>query len=111
MPYKDIVKQREAQAAWARRNRNITDFHKRKAIQAHRKMVYEYLETHPCVDCGNTDPRVLQFDHVTGVKVMPVSQMIVQGRAQQAIVDEIAKCEVRCANCHQIVTGLRGGWY
>ena len=111
MPYKDIEDQRIAQAAWARRNRSVTDHHKRKAIQALRRIVYEYLAEHPCVDCGTTDPRVLQFDHVMGMKILPVSQMVVQGLARQRVIDEIAKCEVRCANCHQIITGLRRRWY
>ncbi len=65
-----------------------------------RHYVFHYLSTHPCVDCGNADPYVLTFDHVTGNKKMNISQMVNQGYSLEAIQAEINKCEVRCGNCH-----------
>jgi hypothetical protein len=57
-----------------------------------------------CVDCGWAEDGVaLDFDHVTGTKVMNVSTMIAC-RSWGAIMEEVAKCEVRCANCHRIRT-------
>ena len=69
-----------------------------------------YFSVHPCVDCGNTDIRVLDFDHVYGEKGGNISRMI-QGSPWLAIEAEIAKCEVRCANCHRIKTIERGQWW
>lgn len=60
-----------------------------------------------CVDCGNDNPIVLDFDHVRGKKVNNVSRMVAKCLSWQSILDEIDKCEVRCANCHRIVTHNR----
>lgn len=62
-----------------------------------------------CVDCGCMEIRVLEFDHVRGVKVASVGSMVRRGRSLAMIQAEIAKCEVRCRNCHAIVTIERRG--
>ncbi|WP_413319571.1 hypothetical protein AA0Z99_03710 [Agrococcus sp. 1P02AA] len=66
-----------------------------------------------CVDCGRSDIRVLEFDHVRGVKVASVGSMVRRGRALVVIRAEIEKCEVRCRNCHGIATMTRrgGSWH
>ena len=66
-----------------------------------------------CVDCGCRDIRVLEFDHVREKKVADVGSMIRRGRSIDAVQAEIAKCEVRCRNCHAIatVTRLGGSWH
>lgn len=69
-----------------------------------------YLQYHPCVDCGETDPIVLQFDHVKG-KDENISAMVSSGCTWHSIVLEIRKCEVRCANCHLRVTASRAQFY
>ena len=63
-----------------------------------------YLDTHHCVDCGNSDKRVLDFDHVRGKKEFGISKARVCGFDLERIKEEIKKCEVRCSNCHRIVT-------
>ena len=104
MPYKDIEAQKKAQREWGRRNRNTTNRHKKKAVQKLRLKIFEFLVEHPCVDCGEDDPIVLQFDHVRGEKLAAVASLVSQGRRWSIIEEEITKCEVRCANCHQRVT-------
>lgn len=59
-----------------------------------------YLLQHPCVDCGEADPLVLHFDHVRDVKCCDISQMIRMDASWERILAEIAKCDVRCVNCH-----------
>lgn len=63
------------------------------------KLILEYLADHPCVDCGESDPVVLDFDHVMG-KDSGINPMINHGSVNE-ILEEIKKCEVRCSNCHR----------
>jgi hypothetical protein len=66
------------------------------------QMVAAYLSDHPCIDCGNSDIRVLEFDHVHGHKTDEISHLLSQRYGWPRIEAEIVKCEVRCANCHRI---------
>ncbi len=71
----------------------------RKALRrSNRQIIWDYLSTHPCVDCGEPDPIILQFDHLKDKKYT-VCQMPWTNGAD-TIQQEIAKCEIRCANCH-----------
>jgi len=74
------------------------------------RFVYEYLKEHPCIDCGETNPIKLEFDHVRGEKKCHVSSLMRQ-RTVIKIKTEIEKCEVVCANCHRVRTMTRGQWY
>lgn len=72
--------------------------------------MFEYLRTHSCVDCGETDIRKLEFDHRDGsTKTMEVTKMV--GRRNWSTIEqEIDKCDVRCANCHRRRTARQQGW-
>ena len=70
----------------------------------------EWLSSHPCVDCGQSDIRVLEFDHVFGDKHSEVTTMARYGASLKSIKKEIDKCEVRCCNCHFIKTQERLGF-
>lgn len=81
--------------------------------ERNREFLSQYLAGHPCVDCGNTDLRVLDFDHRPGAKKRDtVMQLVRDGHSVTTIVTEIEKCDVRCRNCHAIVTYARmgGSW-
>ncbi len=79
------------------------------ATEDNQKKLAEYLSCHPCVDCGETDIRVLEFDHIKGKKSGDISRMMSIGCSWSTIKAEIAKCEVRCANCHRIRESKKGG--
>ena len=70
-------------------------------------MVMEFLLKNPCVDCGESDPLVLTFDHVRGKKEGNVSNLVHQRRSWTIVKKEIDKCEVRCANCHTRKTSIQ----
>jgi hypothetical protein len=77
-----------------------------------REWLIGYLRDHPCVDCGTTDIRVLEFDHLEpGTKVLDVAVLARSGYSLDRVKAEIAKCVVRCANCHRIRTHEQRGWW
>jgi hypothetical protein len=84
------------------------DRQQRKRDEA-RVYLTEYLRTHPCFDCGETDTMVLTFDHIRDKKRMNVAELINRGYILKVIQEEIAKCEVRYANCHLRVEKIRRG--
>ena len=76
-----------------------------------RRYATEHLLENPCVDCGETNPLVLDFDHVRGKKVAAVSVLISNVTSLKRLKAEIAKCEIRCSNCHRIKTAKEEGWH
>jgi hypothetical protein len=61
--------------------------------------ICEYLLEHPCVDCGERDIICLDFDHVAGRKKAEIFSLLYH--SLETIKSEIAKCVVRCSNCHR----------
>lgn len=93
---------------------HISEINKRKLRmqKENRLNVFEYYKTHPCIDCGNDNPIILEFDHRDGEKKLyNVADMVRAPMSWANIEVEIAKCDVRCANCHRIRTAIQLGWY
>jgi hypothetical protein len=63
-----------------------------------RSFIRSLLTRNKCKDCGETDPNVLEFDHVTGKKFKDISKMVAQGYSIAAIEKEVMKIEIACAN-------------
>lgn len=82
---------------------------KKKAVLRNQKFVLEFLLKNFCVDCEESNPVVLEFDHVRDTKTADISFMVKKGCSTKTIQEEIEKCEVRCANCHRKVTYARAG--
>ncbi len=105
---------KEIQGDWYKRNKTR---HRRKVLLRKKKMVEENTERmlnlllrSACVDCGQLDPVVLEFDHVRGQKRASVARLLSAGYGWEAITEEIAKCEIRCANCHRRKTAKEQNW-
>ena len=67
-----------------------------------RNLIYirNYLLRSPCIECGEGDVIVLDFDHRQG-KVGGVVKMARDGCSLDKLMREVDKCEVRCGNCHR----------
>ena len=95
----------------AHRARELARAQARRAsvVAANGTRLRDFLMAHPCVDCGERDPIVLEFDHLAH-KRTNVTTLVWRGAAWPTIAEEIAKCEVRCANCHRIRTARSRGY-
>ena len=83
-------------------------FNKKRSAEL-RLFVEKYLSDHPCIDCGESDVVVLDFDHRDPTeKAANVSDLVSQqkGTSFRRLKAEIEKCDVRCANCHRRKTHL-----
>ena len=85
--------------------------HAKKKRMVLRRKILEHFSSNPCVDCGEADPVVLDFDHVRGDKKSEVSDLVRRCYDWSVIRDEIKKCDVRCANCHRRKTAMEQRWY
>ena len=78
-----------------------------KDAVARAEYVRRYKMKRGCVDCGyRKHPAALDFDHRPGTtKIRDIKRGQQLGWA--ALMEEIAKCDVVCANCHRIRTAER----
>ena len=87
MPYKD--------------RENLYKAQKRHRLKVRGKL-FEFLSLKECIDCGEKDPIVLDFDHKNpSKKFKPISNMLSGHYSWESLLKEIKKCEIRCANCHR----------
>ena len=82
-----------------------------KRVKVLRNYVFDFLKNKECVDCGNNNPVVLEFDHINDNKIDNISKMIWKAVKIDTLIKEIKKCEIRCANCHRIRTSKINNWF
>jgi len=77
-------------------------------VAENRRQYKKLKASTPCADCGlKYDPHVMDFDHIRGKKKANVSELIGDGYSWETILTEIAKCVLRCSNCHRAATHRR----
>jgi len=77
--------------------------------RAAREFIRRHLATQRCADCGEADPRVIEFDHLSE-KRGDISKLVATGLSLRALKREIAGCEAVCVNCHRRRTAKRAKW-
>jgi hypothetical protein len=62
----------------------------------------------PCADCAEVfHPAAMQWDHLPEHEKKAALGELVRHGSRQRIIEEIAKCELVCANCHAVRSYLR----
>lgn len=81
--------------------------HRALTVEQNRKNFLELIQASTCMDCGSEDWRVFQMDHRDpSTKKYNIAQMICNSYKWETIMREIEKCDIVCANCHIIRTGI-----
>ena len=111
MPYTDPEKKLAANRAYSKKHyqSHKEEARQKKARQRERmKQLIREQKDIPCTDCGERYPDyIMEFDHLEpAVKGQRPCDLISLGSPRR-ILEEIAKCEVVCANCHAIRTWKR----
>ena len=76
-------------------------------VKEQQRLINEYKMEHGCVDCGySKHPYALDFDHLRDKKYN-IGSLARSRCSPETLWSEIAKCEIRCANCHRIKTHER----
>ncbi|QMP83961.1 MAG: hypothetical protein [Caudoviricetes sp.] len=80
--------------------------HQAKKIQERREFLDNYKLQRGCAICGyNKHPKALCFDHIDPfTKHKDFSSKILTRWNINVLNEEIAKCRILCANCHNIET-------
>ena len=84
------------------------DWHLQRNTEV-RNFLYQHRVTNGCVDCGEKDPRILEFDHLRDKKFNLGKAHIMKGITLTEVKDEVRKCVVRCSNCHRRKTHKEQG--
>ena len=71
-----------------------------------RERVAKIKESQSCMDCGFYYPAcIMEYDHRPGtIKLSTVARLVAAEAKWSRILDEIAKCDLVCANCHRYRT-------
>lgn len=88
-------------------NRCLYVKYTRPLVEEKTKEIHDYQMEKGCADCGfKGHPAALEFDHVSGEKSFNIGEQV-GNRSRKTLWEEIAKCDVVCANCHAIRTANR----
>lgn len=96
------MSQSESSRRHYEKNRAARIADKRARKKRNVEFVQEYKRSHSCTRCGESEPCCLDFHHIDpSTKIGVIAWMAHRGFGLERIKEEIAKCEILCANCHR----------
>jgi hypothetical protein len=106
------IRHKQCRGCWAKYRKSWYKKNRKKHIQIANKTkekianAIRNAKNVPCMDCGIQYPYyVMDFDHVKGPKKFNLHKGTRSG--MNKVLQEIAKCEIVCANCHRQRTHSR----
>lgn len=82
-----------------------------RRFRAEARVIIHAAKAEPCAECGGTFHfAAMQFDHVRGEKRFVIGRFVQSEKSLDLLREEIAKCEVVCANCHAVRTWNQKKW-
>ena len=101
-PYCKVCQRERARKQYAdnkeHQKKTIQRGKKARQISSHKYMLELFKSG--CVDCGITDPEVLEWDHLRD-KDQLISKLLAEGSSKERLDKELVKCDLVCANCHK----------
>lgn len=82
---------------------------KRKKLEKNQQRFYQFLAISSCAHCGDSNPLVLECDHLSDKK-LGISTLLAH-YSWDAIEKELTKCQILCASCHSIKTHKENNSY
>lgn len=105
MPHRSLEAGRAATAKHYAANKEYYAERNRKRQEEFRKAIVDG-KSKPCMDCGESYPHyVMDYDHRENKSFNVANRGSVS--SMKKLLDEIAKCDVVCSNCHRKRTWQR----
>jgi hypothetical protein len=111
MPFKNKADRKKYRANYIRKHyKENKQYYLDKAEERKQRLYKDIIvvtKDKSCADCKHRFPTVcMDFDHVRGKKLFNIS-IGYYGVSITALLKEIEKCDVVCANCHRLRTASR----
>jgi hypothetical protein len=108
MPTKDPDKRKAQWKKWYEKNKRdpkyrekLRKFDDKRRVEL-REWFEDYKSSLSCQQCGESHPAILDFHHRNPEeKLYEVSVMPGRSMSKERTLEEIAKCDVLCSNCHR----------
>jgi predicted HNH restriction endonuclease len=93
---------KEYQAKWYSKNKQKQIDKSEKRRKEIKAKIRSYKSSLKCEKCSENHPACLDFHHIDpSKKEANIYQIAIKGWSWDRIMEEIAKCQVLCANCHR----------
>jgi hypothetical protein len=101
MPYKNKSQNVEYQKLYYLKYKEKYLEGQRKRRDYKRDLLIEVKSKAKCKICGENNPICLDFHHRDQSKKIATVSSIVHHYGVKKVMEEIAKCDILCANCHR----------